>query len=108
MDSVEKYISLSEIEYKSGNIATSIRHAQKALTLNPTQSQNTALRIFIARAYSKLGDITESNKLYRELLRDKIYLPPVIMGLLHNNLENTGKAQGQLNLMKIFIGNKND
>lgn len=104
--SVERYISLAEIEYKSGNIATAIRHAENGLATATDPQQIIAFKIFIARAKSKLGKISESNEIYRDLIREKIYMPPVIMGLLHNNLQNPDKAKNNINLLKIFVGSR--
>lgn len=93
MDDVEKYISLAEIAYKSGNVARAVIHARSALRRDISHEKAVALRIFIARAYSKLGKIDESNKIYRALLNEKNYLPPVVMGLVFNNFNNTDKVR---------------
>ena len=110
MADIEKYISLAEITYKSGNIAQSVIHAKAALRCpSPalTPEMTTSLGIFIARAYSKLGRMDESNRIYRALLNEKTYLPPVIMGLLYNNLKtnknNADKISKNIGLMKIYI-----
>jgi len=108
VENVEKYVSLAEIEYKSGNILRAIDHARQGIAHTTDQSKIISFKIFIARAYAKIGKTHESNLIYRELIREKIYMPPVIMGLLYNNLHNTEKANGQLNLMKIFIGGGHD
>ena len=107
---VEKYISLAEIAYKSGNTAAAVRHAKTALQCDISPAMTTSLRIFIARAYSKMGKIKESNTVYRALLNEKNYLPPIIMGLLCNNLKSkeldAGKLHGNIGLVKIFVGHK--
>ena len=107
MDDVENYISLAEIDYKSGNFSRAIRHAERAIETRPNPEQKTALQIFIARTHSKLGNISESNKIYRELLTEKNYLPPVIMGLLYNNFKSKNgeavKMGRNLGLIKIFV-----
>jgi hypothetical protein len=100
----EKYVALAEIEYKSGNIPAAIRHAQNGLRVAQKDEQIIAFKIFIARALSKIGKTAESNEIYRDLIRQKIYMPPVIMGLLYNNFKNTEKVHGQMNLLKIFTG----
>ena len=99
----ENYICRAEIAYKSGKTKIAIRYAKRAIELCDDQSKITALRIFMARAYSKLGKIHESNAIYRKLISEKNYLPPVIMGLMYNNFQNTKKANSNLNLIKIFV-----
>jgi len=100
---VEKYISLAEIESKSGNLELAVKHAKKALLLETSTERTVALRIFIAKCYSKMGKIKESNSIYRGLVNEKNYLPPVIMGLIYNNFQDTEKTGRNLNLMRIFI-----
>jgi len=115
---VEKWICRAEIAYKSGNIKSAIRYAQNALrviTRNASDASKafaeseiaiprlTALQIFIARAYSKLGKFRESNAIYRKLINEKNYLPPVIMGLLYNNFQNPQKTNRNLGLIKMFV-----
>ena len=97
---VEKNISLAEIAYKSGNIAKAITHARSALKYDISPQMRTSLRIFIARAYSKMGKTHESNKVYRALLTEKNYLPPIVMGLLHNNFKLKEKIKIPIILLK--------
>jgi len=110
MDKVEKYISLAEIEYKSGNMSQAICHAEEALEECNDHTRAAALKIFIARIHSKIGNIKQSNTIYRELLNEKNYLPPVIMGLLYNNFKsndnNSIKMGRNLGLIKIFVGDQ--
>lgn len=103
--SVEKYISLAEITYKGGNPRLAIRHARTAIMQpDATPDKVTALRIFIARAHSKLGNINESNTIYRNLLRqNETYLPPIIMGLVYNNFASPTKLKSGLNLCKLYL-----
>ena len=101
MKDVEKYISLAEIAYKSGNTARAIVHARAALRHDISPEKAISLRIFIARAYSKIGNFNESNKIYRALLNEKTYLPPVVMGLLYNNF-NAKKIGMNLGLLKTW------
>lgn len=104
---VEKYISLAEIAYKSGNTLRAVTYAQKAISAGANRSQSVALKIFIARCQSKTGNFNESNRIYRTLLDEKNYLPPVIMGLLYNNFKtsgiNTNKLSGNLGLIKLYV-----
>jgi len=106
----EKWICRAEIAYKSGQIKTAIRHAKRALAViarkaapDKAISKSIALQIFIARAYSKLGLLRESNAIYRKLVNEKNYLPPVIMGLLYNNFQSLQKTNRNLGLIKIFV-----
>ena len=104
---VEKFISLAEMAYKSGNTIKAIVYAKSAIISGASHSQTTALRIFIARCHSKIGNFDESNRVYRALLDEKNYLPPVIMGLLYNNFKsseiNTRKISNNLGLMKLYV-----
>jgi len=105
----EIFISRAEIAYKSGNIKNAIKFAKRALSYTghcepfAAIPRLTALQVFIARAYSKLGNYRESNAIYRKLLNEQNYLPPVIMGLLYNNFQNPRKTDNNIKLMKIFV-----
>ena len=102
---VEKWICRAEIAYKSGQNARAIGFAQKALEKCQEAETKTALRIFIARAYSKMSNYTESNAIYRALIREEVYLPPVIMGLLYNNFRQRSdtKMGRNIGLIKLFV-----
>ena len=102
----EHFLSRAEILYKGGKTEEAIVNATRALELCRRSRQKTiSLKIFLAKCYAKLGDVEQSNKLYRELIDMDVYLPPVIMGLMHNNLssERDEKAKRNLDLMKIFL-----
>ena len=111
VDIVENLISSAEVAYKSGHTRLAIRHAKSAVKVCSEPGKLTALRIFIARAYSRLGKYRESSVLYRELIDEKNYLPPVIMGLLYNNFHSDSiknvqtleKISRNLGLIKIFV-----
>lgn len=106
MDELEKYLSRAEIAYKSGQVLSAIKNARKAIKICSDESKKTALQIFTARAYSKLGDYTTSNDIYRKLLNEKNYLPPVIMGLLYNSVKqnnNIQKSSRNLGLIKLYV-----
>jgi len=107
IDLVEFYISRAEIFYRSGQAAHAIREAETALSLcrKPWQEEKrTAIRIFIARAYARDGDFARSNKKYRELISDRIFIPPIVMGLMHNNLRLGAdeKVYRNITLMRLF------
>ena len=103
----ETLICRAEIAYKRGRVRDAILYARRALENCAEFGQRTALRIFIARAYSKIGKFNESNTVYRALLSENIYIPPVIMGLLYNNFKtnviSTQKMSRNLGLIKIFV-----
>ena len=127
-EKLEYHLSRAEIFYRENNIEQAIEDAQMALSLCCAHAsldlstsvemtacdeigggdgeKAVALRIFIARCYSKLGDIEKSNALYRELVNEKVYLPPVILGLMHNNLaENkSDKVKKNMRLVRIYFG----
>jgi len=106
-EDVEMYISLAEIAYKSGNTQKAVTYAESAIRSQANHSQSIALRIFIARCYSKMEKFDESNKTYRALLDENNYLPPVIMGLLYNNFKTNGinakKISNNLGLIKLYV-----
>jgi len=106
-EDVEMYISLAEIAYKSGNTAKAIVYAESAIESGADYSKSVALRIFTARCLSKLGKYDESNKIYRTLINENNYIPPVIMGLLYNNFKtseiNAKKISRNLGLIKLYV-----
>jgi len=105
---LEYYISRAEIFNAEGKIEQALQEAKKALPLciNYPKEKEISLRIFIAKCLSNLGMIEQSNKEYRSLIDENIYLPPIILGLLHNSLllGNDQKVKTNVNLMKLFIG----
>ena len=111
LDLVEFYISRAEIFYAEGSVEQSIENARLALALCKQEThveKSTAIRIFIAKALARLGRIDASNREYRALIDEGIYLPPIILGLLHNNLnsdstESHEKAQRNMELVKLFL-----
>jgi len=100
VDEFERHVCAAEIAYKSGKTALAIRHAKKALYGCDKPSKTAALQIFIARAHSKLGNFKKSNHIYRGLLRDGVYIAPVIFGLFYNNFEGSTEKLG-LNLTLV-------
>ena len=100
MDEFERLISKAEIAYKGGRAAQAIKWAKKALAGCVDAPKIVALQIFIARAHSKLGDFKKSNEIYRGLLRDGVYIAPVIFGLFYNNFEGATEKLG-LNLTLV-------
>ena len=103
MDSFEVLVSKAEIAYKSGQFLCSVNHAKSALRICSEESKAIALKIFIARTYSKLGCYDKSNTIYRGLLKENVYMPPVVMGLLYNNFKNPEKQKNNLRLIKLCL-----
>jgi len=99
VDSLELFVSKAEIAYKSGNILQAVRYAKKALDACAVESKRVAIRIFVARCYAKLGRYQESNRIYRELLREDIYFAPVAMGLFYNNF-----CAGSIEKLNLNLG----
>jgi len=100
----ESLVSKAEIAYKSGKVSLAIRCARKALDGCEDAPKAVALQIFIARAYSKLGNFKKSNAIYRGLLRDGVYIAPVVFGLFYNNFESgTEKLGLNLTLVKSCL-----
>jgi len=101
---LEHHISLAEIYDKQGRVAMSLKEAKLALDHNPSKEKEVAIKLFIAKAYTKLGDINKSTELYRQLLDEGVYLPPVLLGILHNNLTQNkyAKVKKNIHLVKLF------
>ena len=98
---LEHVICKAEIAYKSGRIQSAVTYACRALLYCESNSTKIALKIFMARAYSKLGCYDKSNTIYRDLLRQNIYMPPVIMGLLYNNIKTAPMEKLSLNIKLV-------
>lgn len=108
VDMVEFYISKAQILYNQGSVPKAIDVAQTALNLlktNPSAQREVAINLFIARAKSSLGHYEESNKIYRGLISEDAYLPPIILGILHNNLQlqRDEKVTKNVNLLKLIF-----
>ncbi|MCL2587646.1 MAG: hypothetical protein FWE31_05445 [Firmicutes bacterium] len=107
IDLVEFYLSRAELFYSRHKVTEAIEAAETALTLNPNKEREIALKLFIARALSHKSEFEQSNKIYRNLIDEATYLPPIILGILHNNLQlsKDDKSSKNLGLMKIYMGN---
>ena len=109
IDDLENQLSRAELFYKDGEYHKAIRSCIMALKLCENKyelnSKVVALKIFLAKCYSQIGEIEKSNKIYRELIDKDVYLPPIIMGLMHNNMVDgkSEKVQKNMQLVKIFI-----
>jgi len=116
VNDIEHHLSKAELLYKDGEYHKAIRSCIMALKLCEDEKNNkitkpglegktVALKIFLAKCYSQIGEIEKSNKVYRDLIDEDVYLPPVIMGLMHNNMVDgkSSKVQKNMQLVKIFI-----
>ena len=108
VDLVEFYLSKAELAYGKGEVEIAIEAAQIAISLlkhSPNKEREVALKLFVARAKSGQGEFEESNEIYRGLIDEDVYLPPIILGILHNNLrlEKDEKSEKNLGLMRILI-----
>ncbi|MCL2570595.1 MAG: hypothetical protein FWE16_05355 [Firmicutes bacterium] len=103
---LEHHISRAEIFYKTNKIKDAIASASRALELCASKPQKQiALKIFLAKCYAKIGDMESSNNLYRTLIDEKVYMTPIIMGLMHNNIstEKDAKVKMNMDLIKILL-----
>ena len=107
IDLVEFYLSRAELLYARNEVQAAIKAANTALGIRSvSQERKVALKLFVARALSALGHFEESNVVYRELIDEDTYLPPVILGILHNNLQlsKDEKSEKNINLMHAYLG----
>ena len=106
-DEVELHLSRAELFYREGDVSAALKSARRALIgcRGGDENRAVALRIFAAKCYAALGDFEKSNAEYRALLESENYLPPVILGLMHNNLaqQKDDKVKKNMALVKIFI-----
>ncbi len=103
-DGWEYYISRAELAYQQHQTNAALTAAQIAKKYADTKARQTAIGIFIAKCYSALGEFEKSSQTYRELIKDGTYLPPVIMGMMYNNLESkkTEKVRRNITMVKLF------
>jgi len=111
IDMLEFYISRAELFHNNGKVDSALKEAHKALSLSKSypKEKEISIRIFVAKCLSNLDRIDESNIEYRSLIDENIYLPPIILGLLHNNLRsgNDEKVKNNVQLMNLFMCNEN-
>ena len=103
-DGWEYYIARAELAYSQNQINAALTDAKIAKKYANTKARQTAIGIFIAKCYAALGDFEQSSQTYRELIKEGTYLPPVIMGMMYNNLEKrkTDKLQKNITVVKLF------
>ena len=109
-DGWEYYIARAELEYNENKINEALLDAKMAERYADTKARQTAIGIFIAKCYSALGDYEQSSKTYRQLIKLGTYLPPVIMGMMYNNLrqKQVGKLKNNITLVKVFSEDEDD
>ena len=103
-DGWEYYIARAELAYRQNHPTAALNEAQLAQKYANTKARQSAIRIFIAKCYTALGDYEKSSQTYRELIKDGTYLPPVMMGLMYNHLEEkqTAKVRNNITVVKLF------
>jgi hypothetical protein len=103
-DGWEYYIARAELFYSENKFNDALAEGKMAKNYAQTKARQTAIGIFIAKCYSALGDYKKSSLTYRELIKESIYLPPVIMGMMYNNLKtkNKEKAVKNITLVKMY------
>ncbi len=109
-DGWEYYIARAELEYNQNKFSMALTDANMAKKYANTKARTTAIGIFIAKCYSALGDYKRSSSTYRELIKEGTYLPPVIMGMMYNNLEQkkAEKLDKNITLIKVFADTTED
>ena len=106
-DGWEYYVARAELEYSKKNITAALNEAKLAQKYAKTKAQQSAIGIFIAKCYTALGDYEKSSQTYRTLIKEGTYLPPIMMGLMYNNLEEkqNKKARNNITVVKLFTDN---
>ena len=109
-DGWEYYIARAELEYHQNHYTSALNEAKLAQKYANTKARQSAIGIFIAKCYTALGYYEKSSQTYRSLIKDGTYLPPVMMGLMYNNLKEkqTNKAKNNITVVKLFTNGEND
>lgn len=107
-DGWEYYIARAELEYSKKNVTAALHEAKLAQKYAKTKAQQSAIGIFIAKCHTALGNYEKSSEIYRTLIKEGTYLPPIMMGLMYNRLEEKqiSKAQKNITVVKLFSTNK--
>jgi len=103
-DGWEYYVARAEIEYHQNHHTTALNEAKLAQKYANTKARQSAIGIFMAKCYTALGDYEKSSQIYRSLIKDGTYLPPVMMGLMYNHLEEKQitKSRNNITVVKLF------
>ncbi|MCQ2382095.1 MAG: hypothetical protein MJ054_02210, partial [Clostridia bacterium] len=107
-DGWEYYVTRAELAYHENNFSNALNQAQLAQKYAKTKARQSAIGIFIAKCYTALGDFEKSSQTYRDLIKDGTYLPPVMMGLMYNHLEEKKniKVKNNITVVKLFTNNE--
>ena len=107
-DGWEYYIARAELAYNQNRPTTALNEAKLAQKYANTKARQSAIGIFIAKCYTALGNYEQSSQTYRNLIKDGTYLPPIVMGLMYNNLQTkrTQKVKNNITVVKLFTHNK--
>ncbi len=106
-DGWEYYVARAEHEYSNKNLTTALTEAKLAQKYAKTKAQQSAIGIFIAKCYTALGNYEKSTQIYRALIKEGSYLPPIMVGIMYNHLEekqNT-KIKNNITVVKLFADN---
>ena len=103
-DGWEYYVTRAELAYGQNHPNLALKEAQLAQKYANSKARQSAIGIFIAKCYTALGDYEKSSQIYRGLIKDGTYLPPIMMGLMYNHLEEkqTTKARNNITVVKLF------
>lgn len=103
-DGWEYYIARAELEYHQNHPTAALHEAQLAQKYADTKARQSAIGIFIAKCYTALGDYEKSSQIYRSLIKEGTYLPPIMMGLMYNHMEEkqNRRVQNNLTVVKLF------
>lgn len=106
-DGWEYYVARAELEYSKNHPTAALSEAKLAQKYADTKARQSAIGIFIAKCYTALGDYEKSSQIYRDLIKAGSYLPPVMMGLMYNHLEEkqTAKVRNNITVVKLFANN---
>lgn len=109
-DGWEYYVTRAESAYRQNHVANALHEAQLAQKYADTKAKQSAIGIFIAKCHTALGKYEESSQIYRNLIKAGTYLPPIMVGLMYNHLEekqNT-KVKNNITVVKLFANGEKD
>jgi hypothetical protein len=107
-DGWEYYISRAETEYRNGNFGAALQDGILAQGYADTAARTTSIGIFIAKCHTALGEYDKSSKIYRKLIKEDAFIPPMLFGIMYNNLktQKTERTQQNITLVKLFAEEK--
>lgn len=109
-DGWEYYVARAELAYNQNHPTVALNEAKLAQKYANTKARQSAIGIFIAKCYTALGDYEKSSQTYRDLIKEGTYLPPIMMGLMYNNLEEkrNNKVKNNITVVKLFTDGESD